>query len=204
MESPIFFDPEGDLRLVVSDKLDPEKQLEYVVCSKSLSRASPVFKSMLYGGFQESMGALSTARNWIVQLPEDNPAPMKILLYIIHSQYEGVPTRVGLNELYSILICCEKYQMIRIIRPWVKSWFEPHTQLAKFSGNEFLLWFGWQLGKEDVFRDVAQRLCVQCDVNSEGKLLDVNGKPLEEYEFLGPPGILGRQPNWLEIDFQLF
>jgi hypothetical protein len=182
MESPILFDSDGDLRLVVGGELPLPKPVEFIVCSKTLARASPALKSMFYGGFRESRGASSTARDWIVELPKDNPASMKVLLHIIHSQYEHVPTSMAFRDL----------QMIRIIRPWAKFWFQPHTRFANLLGNEIILWVGWQLGAKDVFRDVAHRLCVECEVNSDGELLDSKGKRLEAYDFRGPPGILGK------------
>lgn len=48
----INFDSDGDLRLVVgTHKLNPQ---QFVVCSRTLARASPVFRTMLFGAFSES------------------------------------------------------------------------------------------------------------------------------------------------------
>jgi hypothetical protein len=79
-------------------------------------------------------------KDWVVELPEDNSEPMKIFLHIIHSQYEQVPAKTGLVELYNILILCEKYEMIRNTRPLAEAWFQPHILLMEAPGNEILMW----------------------------------------------------------------
>ena len=196
MDSPILFDPDGDLRLEVGAKINPEEQLECIVCSKTLSRATSVFKNMLYGPFRESRASSSAAlstQNWVVELPEDNPQAMKILLSSMHSQYEHVPTALSLTELYQVLLVCDKYDTIRMIRPWAQLWFLPHTPLAKSTGNEILMWIAWELGSENVFREVAARLCLECEVDPEGHLLDSQGNLLQMYECPWPSSILGRQ-----------
>lgn len=196
MDSPILFDPDGDLRLEVGAKINPEEQLECIVCSKTLSRATSVFKNMLYGPFRESRASSSAAlstQNWVVELPEDNPQAMKILLGSMHSQYEHVPTALSLTELYQVLLVCDKYDTIRMIRPWAQLWFLPHTPLAKSTGNEILMWIAWELGSENVFREVAARLCLECEVDPEGHLLDSQGNLLQMYECPWPSSILGRQ-----------
>ncbi|EJT76770.1 hypothetical protein GGTG_06685 [Gaeumannomyces tritici R3-111a-1] len=50
--SPIIFDQDGDLHLAVGTaKVNP---MRFVVCSRTLARASPVFRTMLFGAFSES------------------------------------------------------------------------------------------------------------------------------------------------------
>lgn len=57
--SPIVLDPDGDLHLAVGTaKVNP---VRFVVCSRALARASPVFKAMLFGGFSESSSSSSRA-----------------------------------------------------------------------------------------------------------------------------------------------
>ncbi|KLU92675.1 hypothetical protein MAPG_11663, partial [Magnaporthiopsis poae ATCC 64411] len=57
--SPIVLDPDGDLHLAVGTaKVNP---VRFVVCSRALARASPVFKAMLFGAFSESSSSSSRA-----------------------------------------------------------------------------------------------------------------------------------------------
>lgn len=60
-----YFDRDGDLRLEVG----PDN-IECVVCPRALSRASPVFKNMLYGGFKESKPSKG---EWVVKCNDQLP-----------------------------------------------------------------------------------------------------------------------------------
>ncbi|KAI8267569.1 hypothetical protein K4K56_004477 [Colletotrichum sp. SAR 10_98] len=67
------FDSKGDLYLVVGIRAgDPST---FLVCSKVLARASPVFDKMLFGPFAESRPSTESSKQdsaWIVHLPETN------------------------------------------------------------------------------------------------------------------------------------
>lgn len=84
LPEPIIMDKEGDLFLIVGKELDQPKVFR--VHSHSMSRASCVFKAMLYGPFVESKGRQGT-EDWKVELPEDDPVAFEILLRIIHSKF---------------------------------------------------------------------------------------------------------------------
>ncbi|KAJ3961874.1 hypothetical protein N0V92_001438 [Colletotrichum tropicale] len=87
------FDPIGDLTLRVGED---GVAYEFVVCSRTLSRWSPVFRTMLFGGFAESKPADAA---WSVSLPEDLPSAMFLVLSIIHGCFEHVPTSLSQIEL---------------------------------------------------------------------------------------------------------
>lgn len=44
-----------------------------------------------------------------------------------------------------------------------------------------------QLGAEEIFKQVAVRLCLESEVDSEGKILDSEGNRLEDNEFFITP-----------------
>jgi hypothetical protein len=205
MAPTVICDPEGDLRLKVGAQSHPREQLEFIVSSKALSRASRPFKKMLYGNFRESMKATSTTENWVVELPEDSPYGMAVLLHIIHSEDKLVcEYRITLVQLYRILVVSEKYDVTHVLGPWVNAWFKPHAKLAKNRKLvqdpeiqepeiDLLLRVAWELGADDVFKHVAMSMCLECEVNSRGQLLDFQKDPLEGNSFLEPPGLFGMQ-----------
>ncbi|KAI0477142.1 hypothetical protein GGR56DRAFT_691413 [Xylariaceae sp. FL0804] len=106
------------------DKYDDEHAHEaavvFVVCSRALARASPVWKRMLYGGFAESQrrpasldssssssfDATTTTTttttsggggggHWTVELPEDDAGAMATLLHIVHGRFGQLPRWAG-------------------------------------------------------------------------------------------------------------
>ncbi|KAK0381341.1 hypothetical protein CLIM01_01310 [Colletotrichum limetticola] len=106
----VSFDDRGDLTLRVGSLEDGSADVfDFVVCSRALARASPVFRAMLFGGFSESK---PEGDIWIVKLPEDRPAPFSILLNIIHGCFSAVPQKLKLDELYQLLVVTNKYDML--------------------------------------------------------------------------------------------
>src|SRR5437762_370623 len=65
----IYLDANGDLRLRATTETAGYTQ-DFVVCSRALTRLSPVWGAMLSSGFQESRPAEG---EWIVSLPDDDP-----------------------------------------------------------------------------------------------------------------------------------
>ncbi|KUJ18620.1 uncharacterized protein LY89DRAFT_732174 [Mollisia scopiformis] len=125
-EHTFTFDTAGDLTLVVGTELEGVEQQTFLICSKDLSRSSPVFKVMLYGPFKEAQNSTS-ACPWTVGLPEDNPVAFKTFLHIMHSQFEEVPDVLGLKDIRDLLELSNKYDMVHLLRPWAKTWFQPHV-----------------------------------------------------------------------------
>lgn len=150
VQDPTYFDPDGDLQLHIG----PEKSA-CVVCSRSLSRASPVFKRMLYGGFAESKPAHG---EWIVALPEDNQEAMFLLLNIVHGHSDAVPMRLPDEKLYHVTVLTDKYNMTKCLHPWAHSWrkhfVKPDTS-AKIARR---IWIAWELGIIDIFMRGVQAL----------------------------------------------
>ncbi|KAK3902861.1 hypothetical protein C8A05DRAFT_15134 [Staphylotrichum tortipilum] len=115
----IQLDPDGDLLLRVGTKLLYPKPRVFKVCSAALRRASPVWKAMLFGPFTEAKPAHG---DWIVELPEDDPDTLMVLLGLLHGVFEVVPPTVSLTVLYGVLIVADKYAMVHLLRPVVNAW----------------------------------------------------------------------------------
>lgn len=114
-------DEDGDLLLMVgTERLGQEGHFK--VCSATLRRSSVVLKAMLFGGhWAESKPAKG---EWIVKLPEDNPSAIGALLAIAHGRFELVPHPMEIDTLYEIIVVCDKYAMMHLLRPWIKNWMK--------------------------------------------------------------------------------
>lgn len=167
-------DPDGDLCLVVGDK----KGSAFVVCSKTVARASPVWKKLLYGEFAESLQpSKDSGEEWTVRLPDDNPGSMKVLLNIIHSRFDQVPIKVDMSnictidgeqitfsDLFLLTVLTDKYDLTRNLRPWATTWLEDvraaTTHNLKFSmtSMDHLCWIAWELGDEGSFTTAIKHI----------------------------------------------
>jgi len=78
----IVFDDEADLRLEVSEG---DKRASFMACSRTLGKASPVFKKMLFGSFSESKPATG---DWVVHLPDEIIQALTLVMHIIHLNFE--------------------------------------------------------------------------------------------------------------------
>jgi hypothetical protein len=112
-------DPDGDLLLRVGAELPGVQTTDFRVCSAAMRRASQVWKSMLFGPWSEAKPKKGT---WVVNLPEDNPTALLVILTIIHGRFSDVPRGMWLPQLYDVLIALDKYDLMGLIQPWYKYW----------------------------------------------------------------------------------
>jgi hypothetical protein len=140
------------------------------------------------------MKAISITENWVVELPDDDPVGIKVLLHIIHSNYELVPPIVNLQYLYKILVVSDKYDMTHLIRPWANAWFKPFAKVELGPSSYLLFRVAWGLGADDIFKQLAVKMCLECKLSPEGELLDARELPLpfQKNDPLEPPGLFGR------------
>ncbi|KAI1076871.1 hypothetical protein F5B20DRAFT_554102 [Whalleya microplaca] len=198
----VAIDPDGDLSLIVGKIPElkiagmQDQIVTFVVCSRSLSRASAFWKTLLYGKFAESKRPESSkAEEWRVELPGDQPEPMKMLLRIIHSQFEHIPTAadpIGLRTLYQLTVLTDKYDLTRFLRPWARNWMNsmplhitPPACLADFMDLRYQAWIAWELGDEDMLVEAAKILVAHCNYNPKLGVLGPFCFGIHE-----PPGLL--------------
>jgi hypothetical protein len=188
----IHLDEDGDLRLQTGSETGYGTR-DFVVCSRTMGRSSLVWKKMLFGGFKESR---PTAGEWIVSLPDDDPWSLMIVLNIIHGRFAMVPKKPALEELYSILILTNKYDMTRMVRPWANSWLEVAKKATERGENDAMLTsVAWELGDQDLFASRIDSFVVNCSLPSKDRLTTPNGICLEDYDHLGPTTLIGK-PNY--------
>ncbi|KAK8859641.1 hypothetical protein PGQ11_010375 [Apiospora arundinis] len=140
------------------------------VCSRTMARASPVWKKLLFGGFAESK---PKEGEWKVTLPEDSPQAMSTLLGIVHAKFDAVPRpngRITLTELYDITILTDKYDLAHVLKPWASMWLQcvwSPTCVDPYSRME-QLWITWNMGDMARFSSAATLLAL--NMSSEATL----------------------------------
>ncbi|KAK8029760.1 hypothetical protein PG993_011051 [Apiospora rasikravindrae] len=110
--------------------------LTFRVCSRSMARASPVWKKMLFGYFAESV-LPKDGSDWMVTLPDDSPKVMLMVLGMVHARFDLMPRfELGssLDQVFDITLVTDKYDMTHILKPWAPVWLE--TVIYSNSGSD--------------------------------------------------------------------
>ncbi|KAI0192365.1 hypothetical protein EV127DRAFT_46697 [Xylaria flabelliformis] len=202
LESPPLkssLDPEGDLCLQVGES----PTTSFIVCSRTLARTSSFWNVLLNGEFKEGKKSCSGddgSERRTIDLPEDDPRPMALLLNIIHSHFDRVPSYEGamyIWDLYDISVVTDKYDMVHILRPWAAGWLRSITHTHHLDKRAQLslreqhcherLWIYWELGDKANFENVAKFMLLNSSASTEdGNSLRCRGiqEPPDIYEFI--------------------
>ncbi|KAK0667808.1 hypothetical protein QBC41DRAFT_323229 [Cercophora samala] len=166
--NPHVLDDDGDLLLAVGTA---SEQTTFKVDASALRRASPVWKAMLFGPWAESKPM--DGSKWVVELPEDDVQALTVMLGIIHNVYELVPgpDKMTVDLLWNILVLCDKYDMARVLKPWVPSWSQHIKSLKEPDTNEKMMFIAWELGDQCWFESLFGSLVLGACVNGKGHLV---------------------------------
>lgn len=93
------------------------------------------------------------------------------------------------QEVDELAILCDKYDTVRIVRPWHTIWIPDGMRCnAGYSGNERWLFVAYTFGFSGIFEMTAKQMVLTCKTNKHGKCLRANGEYLQG-DF--PSGIIG-------------
>jgi hypothetical protein len=116
-EIPILkLDLDGDVIMAAGRK-------KWLVSSKVLGMASPVFKRMFASDFQEGTRVRNGATPTIT-LEEDHEKAMDYLFHILHHQTDHVPLSIPWNGMSSMAETCDKYDCVRALKSWITIWMK--------------------------------------------------------------------------------
>jgi hypothetical protein len=118
-------DPDGDVILHVEDT-DPEDgaTTRFLVSSKVLSLASPVFNGMFSPQFSEGI-RVRNGEVPCITLGEDDAATMETILRILHFQHDNDSFAGMTRESFaSIAIHSDKYDCNKALRAWMRGWWD--------------------------------------------------------------------------------
>lgn len=118
-------DPEGDVILAVINEEGAGRTRDFLASSKLLKLASPVFAKMFAPCFREGTALQSSSQTCpTIQLEEDNPDAMELLLRALHFDTEKIPeTAPSPDTLAKLAILSDKYDCNRAMKPWIALWF---------------------------------------------------------------------------------
>src|SRR5947208_4659100 len=172
----ISIDPCGDRTLIVGTG---ENQKRFLVSSKAMCLASPVWKTRLTGPDREG-----TAKE--ILFPEGKPDALLVTLRIAHLQFKDLPSSLSFQRLVNLAIVCNEYDMVPIVQPFLTKWITPLEHLAEMTGFEEWLFVAWAFGRPEIFRRITNRLVLHASTNADGQCLNETNKVLDDCHM--PPG----------------
>ncbi|KAK2054309.1 hypothetical protein LY76DRAFT_580271 [Colletotrichum caudatum] len=180
----VVYDGDGDLTILIG--YEPN-MLQCQVESKTLSRSSPVFKKMLFGGFAESRP--SNGEDWVVHLPEDDFLSMKIMFSIAHGAFDQVPKSLSVHDLYTLLAHTDKYDSIHLLRPWARYWVDA-LAIKDDMPEPKVLCVAWEVGSRALFGKMMSAITDNCLIDADGNVICGPSKfSLNSLIHLMPPDI---------------
>jgi hypothetical protein len=188
--TPEAIDPDGDLFLVIGAEIHG-KPHTFRVCSAAMRRACQPWRSMLFGPWREAKPAHG---DWVVQLPEDDPDAMRILLLIVHGTVAEVPEGPSLDELEDLVQVADKYDLLHILRPWTMCCWEGRVLDIDYEAGEDLITcihVAWQLRAGDAFAEKIKELALGLGYTETG--FTYGGVEFTiDPSACGPPDIAGK------------
>ncbi|KAL9129918.1 MAG: hypothetical protein Q9217_001766 [Psora testacea] len=141
---------EDDVELSISDLASPS-DLSIVV--KSRGKESTTHRETIFhvSRSEAEVGA-------VVDFSDDEPKALVILLNIAHLRFSVLPETLTFHELLDVSVLCDKYDTIRLVRPWAPKWVEPLTPTAYKPGYEEWLFIAWTFGDEATFSKLSKNL----------------------------------------------
>jgi hypothetical protein len=172
--------PDPDLTLLVGGELGPVHKFK--VSRSALCLASTVFCAMLRGKFSE-------AKKVEIELEEDDPDALLIVLRIAHWKLSEVRRSLSKAQLVNVATICDKYDMVTICRPFVPGWVQGWLGSRSCGDFEESLWVAWVFGYENDFDRIANSLLLNITTDSIGDIMHANVRLCEKTM---PPDIVGK------------
>ena len=206
-------DPEGDVILVVPSE---EGIARFQINSHILCVASPVFRAMLgkHSRFKEASALAaarlrsdsdttsSPARPYEVNLADDNPKALAVVLRILHMKTALVPKSATECQLYEVAIICDKYDLAAAVTFWAEQWIallapeESPTPPTVF-GHQWLF-IAYVFGRVTLFKALTREVILSSTLDESGALLMPAPAGLGSNEYL-PDSIISKFFNITSI-----
>ena len=147
-----IIDDDGDVLIQTSPK-------EFLVSSKILALASPVFKAMFKPNFLEGSTIRSEYHPLKLTLPDDDPDALAVLFHTLHFSSKRTFLNLGADLQLDVARLSEKYDCITSISGESGRWLR---LLSKSDQGTSILWtlstIAYLMGHTDEFSDITAKL----------------------------------------------
>ncbi|KAJ5629485.1 hypothetical protein N7528_003142 [Penicillium herquei] len=149
--------PDSKVKLSNAKHASNNDTVKFQVSAKHLIHASPIFKSMLTGGWKESVGyqqndpAEITAEDWDV-------VAFSIVLNAVHGKFYQIPKSPTLEQVAKVSVIADYYQLKETISVMLPVWSPVLSEgIEQFSFRDLRMsvWASWFLGADEQFKDTT-------------------------------------------------
>ncbi|KAL2150167.1 hypothetical protein VTH82DRAFT_7843 [Thermothelomyces myriococcoides] len=169
-------DPDGDVVLCINNPDAPfavwnspassaptkspseeKAAITFLVSSRHLKLASPVFRAALTGPWDESVSAADGRRR--ITADDWDPKAMLILLNLIHGCNNQVSRTLSLELLCKVSVLVDYYRVHEAVRFPSLQWVSAiRSSIPQTYGRDLMLWLciSWVFQEDDIFQTVTK------------------------------------------------
>jgi hypothetical protein len=151
----------------------------------AMAMASPVWNKFVFPPWKKEHESGSDGVKTPIDFLGDNSDALRLLLNIVHFQFQWIPEKIEYNELFNVTVLCDQYDCVGLLRPWFSRWFDQSVVDAiarKHEGlpSERWLFIGWVFGNRELFEKAMGMLVLRSRKSQDGHLLGASRADLEE------------------------
>ncbi|KAI0503133.1 hypothetical protein F5B22DRAFT_640387 [Xylaria bambusicola] len=178
------FHQNADLQVII--KTTDINPIIYLACASALACASVVWRTMVYHDDTYVDDAYRDSKKGQVQTIrlDGDPEAIGLLFHIIHYEFNHVPENPTLDQLFELGKSACQFRCTHILYPWAAQWT---TKLSEFAFDDNCyskchkaLYVAWTFGDLKLYRDMVDALIVSTEINTDGKIVNISGMPLED------------------------
>jgi hypothetical protein len=129
---------------------------------------------MLYGQFSEGKEQ-QNGDLWQVPLQEDDPDALRVILFVVHCNFEALPTKVPFALFFRLTVLSDKYDMVASLKHFWSDWNHwgaSESQLLGMSPGQLTqrLWISHTLGDAEGFHHAIITVISRAVATAEGRL----------------------------------
>jgi hypothetical protein len=138
-------------------KAKKQQDIRLTLSSRHLILASPIFRTMLTGCWQESR--IRSENKYLIELEDYDANAFMILMNVIHGRIRSIPRSIDLETLAKIAVLVDYYDCHEVVElateMWIKKlkWPLPTTYC-----RDLILWLhvSWVFCEADIFEKVTK------------------------------------------------
>ncbi|RPA83128.1 hypothetical protein BJ508DRAFT_74212 [Ascobolus immersus RN42] len=183
----------GDGDVILSVGKDGGETINFLVYSRVLVSASPVFAKML--GYSSPFSEGQQLKNWtygmdpVVIKLDDHLEPFHTILVVLFHLIHDVPDDMDVFELAEIAIIVDKYELLPAVHIWKEIWKRGLKLGGVLQETPALLMVGWVFGWADYFQKATHQICLEFSLDANMQFVFKNNK--ESYLLLPEtPGVV--------------
>lgn len=175
---------------IVTDRDQKPTEIRMRVSSKHLSLASPVFKKMMSGPWEESIPENGIRE---IKATEWNVDAVVIVMNIIHGHHRKVPRSISLETLYNVAVIVDYYKCHEVTEVFAQNWLsgmEGDLPTSYSDESSVRMFASWVFSDSKGFQSMTE-----LSMRQSSSLLKTTSFPL-------PGGLLGmflKELVWLRL-----